>query len=216
MFTLTDDQKSLEQVRDFANTKANGLVERSMSAEKFTQQFQVNAQIAYKWLTDKGSWPPSIEDLKTVHETLCERLQKGGGEVNPDEVSRYNASCSQFVADVKDANGDQRIVALAAHTARCESMQLFSDHNSTVVRLALEAQMDMFLGRANRPAVDQGNYLQAVEEAQNGRTDNLAFMIKRNHEMAIDAKRGLKLEQTQKLGSDYSTDWNDQNPSRQR
>jgi hypothetical protein len=95
-------------------------------------------------------------------------------------------------------------------------MQLFSDHNSTVVRLALEAQMDMFLGRANRPAVDQGNYLQAVEEAQNGRTDNLAFMIKRNHEMAIDAKRGLELNQTQKLGPDYSTDWNDQNPSRQR
>lgn len=216
MFTITNDQKTLDELRDFENTRANGLIDQKMTAEQFTKELKINAQNAYEWLSNKGTWPPNLEDLSQVHLTLCGDLQKGGGILDAAESAKYEASCRQMISDIKTDNSQQRLIALAAHTARCEGIELFKDHNSTVNRLALEAQMDIFLGRAQRPGVDQENYLQAVDLAQKGNPKVFADLIESNHRQAVDAKQEIWQFQRQTLGPDYSTNWRDQDPSIRR
>ena len=226
MFTITNHIRSLEETRDFANTQANGLIDRSMSAEKFTRELQSNAQQAYNWVTDKGSWPLSIADLKEVHKVLCGDLQTGGGVCDPKAAQSYEQACKEFQTNVYEAKEslhqtperaqEKVTIAIAEHLARCEAIPLFADHNSTVNRLACEVNMDMILGRAQRPGVDQGHYVQALQEAQNGSPKNLAFMIANNHNQALEAKKELWPFQTQELGPDYTNNWKAQDASQSR
>ncbi|MBB5040553.1 hypothetical protein [Prosthecobacter dejongeii] len=217
MFTITNHQKTLDELRNFENTRERGLIDPQMTAEKFTERLNENAQDSYEWLTNKGTWPPSLEDLKQVHKTLCRDLQNGGGYIEDEaQALKYEESCRQMIKDMGTDNSQQRLIALAAHTARCEGIELFKDHNSTVNRLALEAQMDIFLGRAQRPGVDQANYLQAVDLAQKGNPQVFADLIESNHRQAVDAKQEIWQFQRQTLGPDYSTNWRDQDPSIRR
>jgi hypothetical protein len=216
MFTITNHQKTLDELRDFEHSRASGLIDPQMTAEKFTERLTENAQDSYEWLNNKGTWPPSVEDLSKIHKTLCKNLQNGGGVFYESGAIKYEESCRQMIKDIGADNSHQRLRALAAHTARCEGIELFKDHNSTVNRLALEAQMDIFLGRAQRPGVDQGNYLQAVELAQKGNPQVFADLIESNHRQAVDAKQEIWQFQRQTLGPDYSTNWRDQDPSIRR
>lgn len=191
-------------MRNFAHTQKSGLIDQGMSAEDFTKELRRNAQTAYDRASDKvmhGEWPLSAKDLKEAHKDICGDLQTGGGDVTPGGDFRYHASFGRLKNDVATAyTSRDRITALAEHTARCEGMKMFDDHNSTVHRLALEAHMDMFLGKAQRPAIDQDVYRAAVEKAQNGDSKPLAKLIEQNQEA------GMRLvDQTQRLGPDYST-----------
>ena len=204
MFTLANSNRPLANTRDFAHTQASGLIDQNMSAGGFTRALQVNAQAAYErasTIVSEGQWPLSVNELGKVHKQMCRGLQTGGGAMNEGELLRYQASCGRLFNDVGSSNSSRdRITALAEHTARCEGMKIFTDHNSTVHRLALEAHMDMFLGKAKRPSIDQDDYLAAVAKAQLGDSTSLAKLIEKNQEA------GMRLQdQTQRLGPDYST-----------
>lgn len=192
----------------------------TITAEKFTQEMSVNSQKAYAFVSDRverGAWPLTIDDLKQAHESMCRGLQTIGGKLNLEEVPKYEASCEKFVKDMGAAiSQDQMVLAMASHTARCEGIQLFEDHNSGVHRIALEANMDMVLGKAQRPGTDQEYYQRVVQEAQMGKPEGLAFLIQGNHDLAMDAKRGLHMGKTQTLGPDVSTNWRDQDPGMNR
>lgn len=224
MFTLVNPDESLESVRDYANTKAQGLLLQGMSAEDFTARISRNAQAAYDWAAGKiygtGEATLSAEDIAKIHQTLCGSLQKGGGVLDPKEAARYNESREQLINDFSQwharAGHDQRIEAIANHTARCEGIRLFPDHSSTVCRVALEAYMDNEFGPAVRPGESQQNYLDAVVKAQNGNSQDLCYLIKNNHQKAVDAGNKIWPGQSQTLGPDYSTNWKDQDPSIRR
>lgn len=211
MFTLTNSTRTLAKSRNFVHTQTTGLIDQAISAEHFTDKLERNAQIAYKKVSDKvmdGQWPLSIGELQKSHETLCGELQTGGGQMNFGEALRYQASCGELINSIKSANTSRdRITALAEHTARCEGMQIFLDHNSTVHRLALEAHMDMFLGKAQRPPIDQDAYFAAVEKAQNGNSKPLVKLIENNQEQGakvLSWTERMSLDYKQNLGPDYA------------
>jgi hypothetical protein len=220
MFTLVNPDKSLAEARNFAHTQETGLNDPTITAEEFTERMQLKSQKAYAFVSDRverGAWPLTIDDLKQAHETMCEGLQTIGGKLNLEEVPKYEASCKKFVEEIGSAiSQNQMVLAMASHTARCEGIQLFEDHNSGVHRIALEANMDMVLGKAQRPGTDQEYYQRVVQEAQMGKPEGLASLIQRNHDLAMDAKRGLPMEKTQTLGPDVSTNWRHQDPGMDR
>lgn len=214
MFTLNNPDLELAESRNYAHTQRMGLIDPKMTAEAFTERFQSNAQKAYAAAGSGGEWPLSIESLQKMHKTMCEGLQTVGGQLNQSEVLKYSASCEAFVDRMALAQTPRdRAMALAEHTARCEGMSLFMDHNSSVHRLALESYMDVFFGKAQRPAVPQENYQEALQKAQWGQSGNLADLIQSNQRQAEEAKATLSMEKTQQLKSDYTRDWNSQNPS---
>lgn len=97
MFTLTNHRQALAATREFAHTQSSGLIDPGITAETFTEKLQRNAQIVYAIASDagmRGQWPLPIEELRRVHRGLCAGLQTGGGELDPHEASKYEASCA--------------------------------------------------------------------------------------------------------------------------
>lgn len=227
MHTLSDPDKSLAKLRNFAKTQ-DYLKDPNMSPEEFTDTYTNNARVAFSWTVDKvssGGWFPfGIEDLAAVHTALYGNLQHNAGAYDPEKVALYEASRDKAIKGMEKgfdfgdgrepslfdaASHSHRPYVLAQHIAEMEKIGLFDDHNSTLTRFVGVAYMGQVYGFHQLPAIPNDQYQQAVMKASQDSPvphEKTAFLQPMVDLMKRAIERGKPVSGVPEIGADYTTD----------